>query len=358
MLLTTPNFTFNARFHPPDVPRKGFLDPTGQTTRVFRHSDHKREWTVPEFEEWCIEAAKAHGYNATLGGVGVPVEPDPFGRDLGYASQTALFVRQESDPGSLGLEKMSISGTFASTGPPHQLIARKIFPVDPRAGHPQSTHTIRATLAKLMNVRGEGELTFSELWCELAMPCGGSLAALVNALMEPREDRSIYAPTEETNEDPSEDAIDEAPDTVGQWSILPPRNPNVYTEPRWDRVVVWEGFKDTRVVQKEGPEDFYEPNEEEEVEYGSEEECISQSATWENSGGGWPQTGEEASAPVMVDPRLSQWSQALDDDSARWGEVARDDAAATAAWGYVEPDETPNDISAWVTAVDRSITKD
>ncbi|KAG8726500.1 hypothetical protein FRC12_023344 [Ceratobasidium sp. 428] len=95
LVLTTPNFTFNARFHPPGVPRKGFPDPTGKTTRVFRHSDHKREWTVSEFTEWCHEAAELHGYDVTLDGVGVPTEPDPFGRELGYASQTAVFVRRE-----------------------------------------------------------------------------------------------------------------------------------------------------------------------------------------------------------------------------------------------------------------------
>lgn len=367
MLLTTPNFTFNARFHPPDVPRKGFLDPTGQTSRVFRHSDHKREWTVPEFEEWCLEAANTHGYEVKLDGVGVPVEPDPFGRELGYASQTALFVRRDSDPGSLGLERMNIASLFASTGPAHQLIAQKVFPADPRAGQPQPARAIRAALAELMNVRGEGELTFSELWCELAMPCGGSVAALVDALMEAPEgetpqDSSIYAAPEETDTSTSDDRVGEAGDTLGQWFILPPRNPNCYTEPRWDRVVVWQEFKDRPLQQEAGPDEFHETTEEDvEGEYASEEEYerSSHGLTWESSGGGWLEADGEADIPATPDPGLSGgWGKVPDDDSAGWGEVVQDDAAAAATWGYVEPDNKNNGISIWATGVEESTTED
>ena len=35
---------------------KGFLDPTGRTERVFRHSDHKLEMTEQEFRDWCESA--------------------------------------------------------------------------------------------------------------------------------------------------------------------------------------------------------------------------------------------------------------------------------------------------------------
>ncbi|QRV75005.1 methyltransferase domain protein [Ceratobasidium sp. AG-Ba] len=185
LILTTPNYTFNARFHPPGVARKGFLDPTGETDRVFRHSDHKREWTVPEFTEWCHEAANRFEYDVTLDGVGVPTEPDPFGRELGYASQTAVFVRRNSGVDALPLGNLSLSETWSpSPDPPHKLVAQRKFDVDPRAGHPESSRTIRDALVYLMQMRGEGELTFGELWSELAMPCGGSVAALVDALME------------------------------------------------------------------------------------------------------------------------------------------------------------------------------
>lgn len=53
---------FNSKFprsHTPDGchgPSKGFLDPTGRTERVFRHSDHKLEMTEQEFRDWCESA--------------------------------------------------------------------------------------------------------------------------------------------------------------------------------------------------------------------------------------------------------------------------------------------------------------
>ncbi|KAF8753364.1 O-methyltransferase [Rhizoctonia solani] len=247
LLLTTPNYTFNARFHPPGVPRKGFLDPTGQTTRVFRHDDHKREWTVDEFDTWCRQAAEKHGYDYTLGGVGVPTERDPYNRDLGYASQTALFIRRDVHIPTL--DRLSLDDSQSA----HQLIAERTFPSDSRAGHPMPNSEIRSALVYLMNMRGEGKLTFSELWSELAMPSGGSMGALENALMEQGE----------TTEG----------DTVGQWSIAPPRNANAYTDPKWDRVVVWKEFQ-LGPLRNEDQDTGYgnEEYDEEGYEYGGEEE--------------------------------------------------------------------------------------
>ncbi|KAG9128083.1 hypothetical protein FRC07_005225 [Ceratobasidium sp. 392] len=341
LVLTTPNFTFNARFHPPGVPRKGYLDPTGKTTRVFRHSDHKREWTVPEFTEWCQEAACLHGYNVTLDGVGVPTEPDPFDRELGYASQTAVFVRREPGVESLSLESMSISGSWSpSAGPPHKLVARRSFDVDPRAGHPQSSQEIRSALVYLMQMRGEGELTFGELWSELAMPCGGSVAALVDALTErgvPQDDsRSMYAPPVEGNPVEDVDADMDAGDTVGQWSILPPRSPNHYTEPRWDRVVVWSGFQPRSYENEVDSSGGYHQEAENdiEVEYRSDE-SISQ--------GGWDSGSNkgEGVAPVESEGGFGGWG------GTRWGEWGVNEAAATDSWGDPETGTSLHEASAW-----------
>jgi hypothetical protein len=88
------NFDFNAKFprNGHDEPRKGFVDPTGRTERVFRyviqarpsghplpiptgrsmvalidgtlthrHSDHKLEMTHAEFVEWATSAAADWG---------------------------------------------------------------------------------------------------------------------------------------------------------------------------------------------------------------------------------------------------------------------------------------------------------
>ncbi|CCO31717.1 Small RNA 2'-O-methyltransferase [Rhizoctonia solani AG-1 IB] len=313
LLLTTPNYTFNARFHPPGVPRKGFIDPTGQTTRVFRHDDHKREWTVDEFDAWCRQAAEKHGYDYTLGGVGVPTERDPYDRNLGYASQTALFVRRDVHIPTL--DRLSLDEPQSA----HQLITECTFPSDPRAGHPKSNSEIRSALVYLMNMRGEGELTFSELWSELAMPSGGSMGTLENALMEQGET------TEE--------------DTLGEWSIVPPRNPNAHTDPKWDRVVVWKEFQ-PEPLHSEDQGVGYE-NEGYDVgegyQYGSGEEYEGDGDyRWEVANPVHDPVPDSWSAPVAMN---AGWGTDSDDPASRWGEGIIDEAAAAAIWGASEPKE-------------------
>jgi hypothetical protein len=112
LLITTPSYTFNARFTAPadgeqsmpsdedsKVRDGGFLDPTRRTSRVFRHPDHKFEWTIREFEEWCTTTARKWGYTVHTGGIGKPMEEDGWGRDseLGYATQTAVFTRLDGE---------------------------------------------------------------------------------------------------------------------------------------------------------------------------------------------------------------------------------------------------------------------
>ncbi|KAG8712212.1 hypothetical protein FRC11_000720 [Ceratobasidium sp. 423] len=310
LLLTTPNYTFNARFHPPGVPRKGFLDPTGQTTRVFRHDDHKREWTVDEFDAWCRQAAEKHGYDYTLGGVGLPTEKDPYDRDLGYASQTALFIRRDAHIPTL--DRLSLDESQSA----HTLIAERTFLADPRAGNPKSNSEIRGALTYLMNMRGEGELTFSELWSELAMPSGGSLGVLEKALME------------------SGDEIEE--DTIGQWSITPPRNPNAYTDPRWDRVVVWREFQPEPLPGEDQDEEY---ENEGQYEYGSGEEV-----EYEGDGDHHWKINGSTHEPIVSDwptPVTTNigWGADPDDPVHRWGEATVDEAAAAAIWGTSEPKE-------------------
>ncbi|KEP53059.1 small RNA 2'-O-methyltransferase [Rhizoctonia solani 123E] len=309
LLLTTPNYTFNARFHAPGVPRKGFLDPTGQTTRVFRHDDHKREWTVDEFDAWCRQAADKHGYDYTLGGVGIPTTRDPYDRDLGYASQTAVFIRREAHIPTL--DRLSLDETQSA----HTLVAKRAFDADPRAGHPKSNREIRDALVYLMNMRGEGELTFSELWSELAMPSGGSLGVLEKALME------------------AGDQLEG--DTLGQWSIMPPRNPNAYTDPRWDRVVVWREFQlsqpDEEQYEEYEGEGQYEYGSGDEVEYEGDEDH-----RWQVNGSRHEPIVNDWSTPVTVN---MGWGADSDDPESRWGEATLNEAAAAAIWGPSEPEE-------------------
>ncbi|PWN51999.1 hypothetical protein IE53DRAFT_25937 [Violaceomyces palustris] len=69
-LITTPNYSFNAHFGSELSTRPGYPDPTGRTERVFRHADHKFEWTPAEFKQWCEEVADDYGYEVTIQGLG------------------------------------------------------------------------------------------------------------------------------------------------------------------------------------------------------------------------------------------------------------------------------------------------
>ncbi|EPQ30503.1 uncharacterized protein PFL1_02029 [Pseudozyma flocculosa PF-1] len=120
LLVTTPNYCFNAHFGGDLSTRPGFPDPSGRTNRVFRHDDHKFEWTPDEFRQWCEATAEAHGYDVEVGGVGQgihrrspgesssnggartrrPRTGDDEDATLRYASQTAIFRRRSASPRS------------------------------------------------------------------------------------------------------------------------------------------------------------------------------------------------------------------------------------------------------------------
>ncbi|UZJ54539.1 hypothetical protein CBS101457_003859 [Exobasidium rhododendri] len=94
LLLTTPNYGFNTRFGS----EKMLLDPTERTERLFRHSDHKFEWTAVEFRDWCKGAAQSYGYTVNAGGIGQGTyseELEKSNEDDRYATHTATFVRQD-----------------------------------------------------------------------------------------------------------------------------------------------------------------------------------------------------------------------------------------------------------------------
>jgi hypothetical protein len=55
--------------------------------RVFRHSDHKLEWTRDEFENWCISQAGQWGMMSNIEESGGRSTPIPGGE---------IFLRQEN----------------------------------------------------------------------------------------------------------------------------------------------------------------------------------------------------------------------------------------------------------------------
>ncbi|KAJ6624047.1 hypothetical protein B0H10DRAFT_2162326 [Mycena sp. CBHHK59/15] len=182
LLLTTPSYTFNERFTRPGAPRsvrvrQGHPDPTGRTERVFRHSDHKFEWTVKEFDDWCRGAAEEWGYELEeLGGVGRPMEDDPWGRDedLGDASLVVAFRPLEG----LGLG-----------GDPHELLAERRHVAHDMALHLptiESAKKIGDTVKAKMESFREAFIPLEQIWFEqdVSVLCGGWIEVLIWAVQE------------------------------------------------------------------------------------------------------------------------------------------------------------------------------
>ncbi|MFU8872357.1 3' terminal RNA ribose 2'-O-methyltransferase Hen1 [Micromonospora sp. SL4-19] len=76
VVVTTPNVDYNVRYE-------------GLGAGRFRHADHRFEWTRAEFAAWVERVAAAHGYTATIGGVG---DDDP---EVGSPTQIAVLTREE-----------------------------------------------------------------------------------------------------------------------------------------------------------------------------------------------------------------------------------------------------------------------
>ena len=192
LLLTTPSYTFNARFTAPDAPssaRVGYPDPTGRTSRVFRHHDHKFEWTVEEFRRWCNDAAEEWGYSVDISSVGRAMERDEWGRDeeLGGASQVAAFRRTEGkDSAEKRAAKSKDAAERASNRPKHQLLTAQLHEAHPCSQKPAPSHVIGEAVRLKMETNREIFMRLEELWFEqdIAILCGGWIELLVDAVEE------------------------------------------------------------------------------------------------------------------------------------------------------------------------------
>lgn len=189
-LITTPSYTFNARFTPPNAPpsaRSGYPDPTKRTDRIFRHHDHKFEWTVDEFQEYCRGVADEWGYEVETSGVGTAQEVDEWGRDedLGFASQVAIFRRREEDQYSCTRTKKSQEYIEKVKGRKvHQLLAAHQHAAHPDAKRPVSLEEIGEQVRKIMEEFQEAIMTLRELWFmrEISTACGGQVELLGEAI--------------------------------------------------------------------------------------------------------------------------------------------------------------------------------
>ncbi|KAG5649961.1 hypothetical protein H0H81_001308 [Sphagnurus paluster] len=186
-LVTTPSYTFNARFTAPNAPpsaRCGFPDPTNRTDRIFRHGDHKFEWTIEEFKEWCQESALEWGYDVEISTVGRALEVDPWGREteLGGASSVAVFRRRElenrEEKGRAAVKALGLNSG------PHELLANHQHLAHADSQKPRPLAEIGLEVKAKMEEFREGFMRIEDLWFErdIAILCGGWIEVLVRAV--------------------------------------------------------------------------------------------------------------------------------------------------------------------------------
>ncbi|OCF57476.1 hypothetical protein L486_04934 [Kwoniella mangroviensis CBS 10435] len=199
LLVTTPNFDFNAKFpraEEHDFAKKGFVDPTGRTDRVFRHSDHKLEMTSAEFRGWAEAEAANWGYDVEVSGVGLSSHPSYYPSDDPsqpgqpiYASQTAIFrlatglpLRSPRSVRTVELPFMPNSGESSHS---HKLAGRFIHPANaPGDGKRTSQNEVITTVKECYQNWNIDEVSVDELWGvhEVSGRCAGSKRYLVSVL--------------------------------------------------------------------------------------------------------------------------------------------------------------------------------
>ncbi|XP_030062160.1 small RNA 2'-O-methyltransferase [Microcaecilia unicolor] len=93
-VISTPNSEFNSLL--PGV-------------KLFRHLDHKFEWSKEEFESWALKAAGCYGYTVEFTGVG---KPPPGAESVGFCTQIGIFVRNYMETAETVKYKMTISHVY------------------------------------------------------------------------------------------------------------------------------------------------------------------------------------------------------------------------------------------------------
>lgn len=291
LLLTTPNYTYNQRFTRPGVfSSTGIPDPTKRTNRVFRHPDHKFEWTEEEWVSWCTVAAEAHGYSVDCGGLGKCVEKDEWDRDelVGFASQTALFRRKSNAPTSEPPAYFPAAGT----GNAHTLLARHLHEPHPSSGMQRPAAEILEGLKRELVSANVDHLTVSEFWSSHAVSilCGGNIVALLDSIhSDPSNDWEF----DTSNKKPT--------DTI--WEVVV-RNKSFVPE---ERPSLW-GDDDEWVDQKRHSEPIDHEDEQEEQVWtdaapqSSEHFVAAAAAGWGEDTSAW-RTDEAG----LSSPRPSSW---------------------------------------------------
>ncbi|WVO13041.1 hypothetical protein L204_100650 [Cryptococcus depauperatus] len=195
MLVSTPNFDFNAKFpqaNDDGFTKRGFVDPTGRTDRVFRHSDHKIEMTSKEFREWAETAASDWGYEVEISGVGTSSVPSFYPSEPPqpiYASQTAIFRISTGlplrSPRSVKTIQLPFMPASKESSHPHKLAGRFLHPATaPGAERRAAPEEVRQHVRNFFANANVNEVSLEELWgvFDISGACAGSKRYFVACL--------------------------------------------------------------------------------------------------------------------------------------------------------------------------------
>jgi len=155
---------------------------------VFRHCDHKFEWTVDECVAWCRAAAADWGYEVIIDGIGRSATKDPWGRDGSKirATQAVTFRRREGT--EWAKRRASRYAEWASSGvdkgQPHKLLAQHHYEAHAAAEKPAPREVIVAAIKEAIETIGTADVTTFQLWREEAVSsvCGGWLEVLIDVV--------------------------------------------------------------------------------------------------------------------------------------------------------------------------------
>ncbi|KAI8979170.1 hypothetical protein BDF20DRAFT_483843 [Mycotypha africana] len=109
LIVTTPNAEYNVYF-----PELHY----GTAGAIFRHDDHKFEWTRQEFRDWCDMGAKKYGYEVEYHGIGL-LQGKENELQNGHCTQACVFINLNHDKSN---------SIVVEHGQPHRLLKHFDFP--------------------------------------------------------------------------------------------------------------------------------------------------------------------------------------------------------------------------------------
>jgi small RNA 2'-O-methyltransferase len=188
LLFTTPTYDFNTCFSAPGDQSWGFPDPTQRTDRIFRHSDHKFEWTIAECEAWSRAAAQEWGYEVTIDSIGRSTTKDPWGRNGDVrATQAVTFRRREgSEWATRRATKYAEWASSKLQGDPHHRLTTHQYEAHSGADQVAPREEIVSAIKNTIHDIGAQDVTIFELWREDAVStlCGGWLEVLLDVISQ------------------------------------------------------------------------------------------------------------------------------------------------------------------------------